>query len=526
MTDPKKPEGQPPDEDRADGGRATEPDDGDGERGAPEGEAGDTADEARKEGVEADAPDPETREARADALEASGADDAAETVEDAEDADAARRGESEREPAEEDTEAAPGEAEASPDAEAGDTSVEAETPRPGDDAGDRTEGGPGDDVSAAEASGPDPAQDRGAEAERPAAPEPAPVERVVEKRGGLIPGFIGGVIAVAGAVFAAPYVLPEGMRPVTSLAPVEDRLAEQSAELETLAGRLDEAVGTLEAAPSAADLTALSERIGTVETELGARLDSLEQSLSALRTRDDELAARIDEVERAPLADATDPEVVAALESYAAEVEALRDEVQAQTEANERLIEEAAAATAEARAAAEAEAQAAAEQAAMAARQQALVDVQEALDSGQPFAEPLSRLSDEMEVPEALSAVAEDGVPTLASLQADFAGPARAALEAARRATAGDAPTERGLTFLQTQLGVRSLAPREGDSADAILSRAEAEARAGDLQAAVEELQALPEPALAEIQGWIDRARTRAEATQAADRLAASVATN
>ena len=526
MTDPKKPEGQPPDEDRADGGRATETDDDDGDRAAPGAEAGDTAHEARTEDVEADAPAPEPEEAPA---EAGAADDAEHSAEyaDADDADTLHRDESERAPAGEDTEAAPGEAEAAPDAGSGETSVEADTPRPGEDAADRGEGGPGEDVSAAETSGPDPAPDRGADAEpSPAPAEPAAVERVVEKRGGLIPGFVGGVIAVAGAVFAAPYVLPEGMRPVTSLAPVENRLAEQSAELDSLAGRLDEAVGALEAAPSAADLTALSERIGSVETELGARIDEVEQSLSALQTRDEELAARMDEVERAPLADAADPEVVAALESYAAEVEALREEVQAQTEANERLIEEAAAATAEARAAAEAEAQAAAEQAAMAARQQALVDVQEALDSGQPFAEPLSRLSEEMQVPEALSAVAEDGVPTLASLQADFAGPARAALEAARRANAGDAPSERGLTFLQTQLGIRSLAPREGDSADAILSRAEAEARAGDLQAAVEELRALPEPALAEMQDWIDRARARAEATQAADRLAASVATN
>ena len=351
-----------------------------------------------------------------------------------------------------------------------------------------------------------------------AAAEPPIGEKVVvERRGGVIPGFLGGAIAVVGAAFAAPYVLPDGMRPVMSLEPVEARLAEQSNEMETMAGRLDEAIGALEGGPSQADLSALSERVAALESDLSGRLDDLASQLAALQTSDDELATRIEEAERAPLEDATDPAVVAALESYGSEVEALRAEVQSQTEENQRLIEEAAAATAEARAAAEAEA--------LAGRQQALVDVRAALDAGHPFAEPLAELSD-MEIPAALTDVADDGVPTLAALQADFAGAAREALDAARRADAGDDPGDRALTFLQSQLGVRSLEPREGDSSDAILSRAQAAAQNGDLSAAVEELQDLPEPALAEMQGWIDRARTRAEATDAADQLAASLATN
>jgi hypothetical protein len=89
-----------------------------------------------------------------------------------------------------------------------------------------------------------------------------------------------------------------------------------------------------------------------------------------------------------------------------------------------------------------------------------------------------------------------------------------------------DDPAERGLSFLQTQLGIRSLAPREGDSPDAILSRAEAAARSGDLMEAVAELEALPEPARAEMSDWMERATTRAEAVAAADDLARQLATN
>ncbi|RDC74779.1 hypothetical protein DLJ49_02005 [Rhodovulum sp. 12E13] len=525
MTEPNKPEDAPPgagedarkrpDDDTRDDAASTEAETGeepshtDGDTAGAEAKPDELAAEEPAVMGGSDAPDlPDTPDARAhdettqeegEAARAADASDGADRPHEAEDA-----------PAE-------------TGAETGLRAVSHDPRTGGQDAGET----PGTAGDAAESPPPEP-EPVASEAAAPAtaaAEAPAGEKVVVERRGGVIPGFLGGVIAVAGAAFAAPYVLPDAMRPVMSLEPVEARLAEQSDEMETMAGRLDEAIGALEGAPSQADLSALSERVAALESDLSARLDDLSSRIAALQTTDDELATRIEEAERAPLEDATDPAVVAALESYGREVEALRAEVQRQTEENQRLIEEAAAATAEARAAAEAEAQAAAERAAMAARQQALVDVQAALDAGQPFAEPLAELSD-MEIPAALSAVADAGVPTLAALQADFPGAAREALDAARRANAGDDPGDRALTFLQSQLGVRSLEPREGDSADAILSRAQAAAQNGDLSTAVEELQALPEPALAAMQGWIDRARTRAEATDAADQLAASLATN
>jgi hypothetical protein len=358
-----------------------------------------------------------------------------------------------------------------------------------------------------------------------------------------LPGFLGGVIAVIGAVFAAPYVLPENMRPVTSLEPVENRIAEQADRLSQLSERVDTATGRLESLPSGEELAALEERLSARDTEgaaqreeIAAGLEELGGTLGQLGTRVDELAAQLEELERRPLEDSADPEVVSALRSYGEEVAALREEITGQTEAlraeveeqtaaNAQRIEEAARATEESRAAAEEEARSAAEREALAGRQQALVDIQSALESGRPFAEPLSRL-DGVEVPQALAAVAEEGVPTLAALQADFAEPARAALNAARRAAQSEDPVERGLNFLETQLGIRSLAPQEGDSADAILSRAEDAVRNGDLRGAIEELRSLPEPALQMMADWIERAERRAAATAAADELAASLASN
>lgn len=73
---------------------------------------------------------------------------------------------------------------------------------------------------------------------------------------------------------------------------------------------------------------------------------------------------------------------------------------------------------------------------------------------------------------------------------------------------------------------MRSLAPRDGASADAVLSRAEDATRSGDLAGAVTELSALPAPAQEAMADWVARATARAEATAAADALAAQLATN
>lgn len=141
-----------------------------------------------------------------------------------------------------------------------------------------------------------------------------------------------------------------------------------------------------------------------------------------------------------------------------------------------------------------------------------------AADSGAPAAAALDRLAGATELPGALAPFRE-GLPTLGALQAGFAPAARAALAAApppEQAGAG----ERLLNFLRSQTGARSLAPREGDDADAVLSRAESAVRRGDLGAALAELDALPPPAAAAMAGWIARARSRLEALAALDDLA------
>jgi len=75
------------------------------------------------------------------------------------------------------------------------------------------------------------------------------------------------------------------------------------------------------------------------------------------------------------------------------------------------------------------------------------------------------------------------------------------------------------MAFLQDQLGVRSVAPKDGNDADAVLSRAEAALKAGDLASAFAELDALPSEGQAEMTDWIALATRRAQALDALSAL-------
>ncbi|PRY20740.1 hypothetical protein CLV78_112114 [Aliiruegeria haliotis] len=371
-------------------------------------------------------------------------------------------------------------------------------------------------------------------------PVPAPVAPpketvVVEKRSGFGSGFLGGLVAALGVAFAVPYIIPENMLPWGQDGELSEQVASQTETIATLQTDLQALRGQLAEAASSSNLAAL-------QSETGAALDELRASLEATASLDSRLTAvegfagRLDALEKRPIADAPDPASVAAVEAYGREFAALKAAVEAQMSDVEALVAEtkAAAEAAVTKAAedstaaqekAEAEAAAAAEKAERAARAQALVDIQAALESGAGFTDSLPRL-DGIDVPAALTANAADGVPTLPELLAAFPPAARDALDASLRANSGSGVEDRTKTFLRTQLGIRSLAPKEGDDPDAILSRAEAAVAEGRLRDAVAELSALPEDGQTHMADWIALATTRADAVAAADELAASLAAN
>ena len=319
-------------------------------------------------------------------------------------------------------------------------------------------------------------------------PQPAPV---VVRKGGFFPMLLGGAAAAVIGFGAARYVLPEGWPfPATSgaseaVAAVEARVGETAAGL----------------AAATADIATLRERLDEVAqpdaglSDLGARLDSLTQTLAALETRIAALEAR-----PAPDGAALSPDVTA-------EIAALREALSAQAAEISAMTDAAAA-----------EEEAAALSASAALARAALNRVQAALDSGTDYRAALADLADTgVEVPQALIDGAE-GVPTLADLQSSYTETARAALAAARRGGGEEGGTLGG--FLRSQLGVRSLEPREGDDPDAVLSRAEAALRDGRVADTLAELAVLPEAARVALADWSGRAAARLSAVEAAETLA------
>src|SRR5690606_12543830 len=123
-----------------------------------------------------------------------------------------------------------------------------------------------------------------------------------------------------------------------------------------------------------------------------------------------------------------------------------------------------------------------------AAQLAALAQIDTALDTGAGFAEALERMAAlDSALPIGPLLPFTDGVEPLLALQRDFPDAARAAIDADLAAAEGG-----GLTgFLKSQLGIRSLAPKDGDDADAVLSRAEAKLQGGDLAGATAETDAL-----------------------------------
>ena len=306
-----------------------------------------------------------------------------------------------------------------------------------------------------------------------------------EQSGGFFPALLGGVIA-AGLGFGAAYVWLD--------APAGDRAA-----LEAL--RKD--VSALQSAkPAPVDTSALEQGLAEAQDLAG---DAGAQ-IAALSDRTAALEARLAQLESSGVSSSLSPEAVKA---YEAELQALQASMAEQRAA----LDAAAVAAAQAEASAEDSAKSTLARA-------ALARVQAALDSGSAFAPALADLAEAgVAAPAALGAMAQEGAPTLASLRASYPAAARAALAQARKDAGPDAGG--GLTgFLKAQLGARSLAPREGDDADAVLSRAEAALDAGHLNDTLAELASLPEAARALMGDWLSQAQARLDAVAAADALA------
>ncbi|MBK5926559.1 hypothetical protein [Rhodobaculum claviforme] len=348
----------------------------------------------------------------------------------------------------------------------------------------------------------------------------APADR---PRGSAMPMVLGGVIAAGLGAGALWWLDREGVVTLSGadLGGMAAQIERQSARL----GAMEQGVSQLEGG-----LATQGDRLDTLEAavadtpgtdalaDLSARTDTLAETVAALE-------ARIAEIDDLPLA--SDPEARAILQGFRDEVSGLRAELQQASERADALI---AAAEAEAARADAAEAELggiAAEAAtaeAMARARSALRLVQAAFANGGSFAGPIAVIEDiGVEIPTTLALMAEEGVPTPTGLMDSYPEAAREALQIALRDVTDKTLPERMTAFLRLQFGMRSVTPREGSDADAILSRAEAALLAGALDEVLAEIATLPPQARMPLEGWAARVETRREAEAALSDLSARI---
>lgn len=359
----------------------------------------------------------------------------------------------------------------------------------------------GQDLSTSDQTAPD-TPSGGSEPTEPALetrsePDPAPIGTSVEKRPSALPMLLGGVLA--GAIgFGAAYfwqsrTLESALRDIRQ--DVSERIDAQSSQISSLSKDLSKA-------PSVSDLNA----IRTTQSELVAASQTVSDRFSDVERQLADLEARLTDVEKRPVTEAASDAAVAA---YERELKALQDTMAAQRAEIEAMATQA-----------QAKEENAQEIAQATIRRAALTRIQTALDAGTGFAPALADLEvTGLAIPEALRRVAETGVPSLSELQTEFPEFARAALAASRETAQQDGESGGFGAFLKTQLGARSLEPREGNDPDAILSRAEAAAQDGRLTDALAEIEALPDEGRAALSDWVAKAADRLEAIASAETL-------
>ena len=156
----------------------------------------------------------------------------------------------------------------------------------------------------------------------------------------------------------------------------------------------------------------------------------------------------------------------------------------------------------------------------------ALNALQDAIERGGEFTNQLDlagRYFSDHAALEDLSGFASSGVATTQSLKAAFPDAAREIIAAAGTAEATGLIGKLGARA-KNAINVRPADATEGDSAGAIVSRAEAAVQAGDFDQAILNLSELPDEITRAADGWIDAAKQKVVAAAALQRLRQSTA--
>lgn len=337
--------------------------------------------------------------------------------------------------------------------------------------------------------------------------DPSEMQPVVKQRSSLLPLLLGGVVAGAIGFGSATYLNFGGDSATEAkLAELTAILDGQSAEISVLADELERVEGL-------ADFGALVSRVeqlsGSIEASVANSLGDMRVQIDAVHASIADLEKRMLDVEKRPMAETISE---GAVEAYETEMAALREAIATHRADIEKIAEDARAMEAAAR-----------DDAVRSEGATWVSEINAALVDGTGFSGPISALESEgVSIPSDLKTVATNGVATQAELAEAFPVSAREALAAVR---SDEAEGGQGsiLAFLQNQVGARSVAPKDGDSADAILSRAEAATKSGDLSDALSEIASLPEAGQMAMAEWSILAQERVAALAAISELRETV---
>lgn len=298
---------------------------------------------------------------------------------------------------------------------------------------------------------------------------------------------------------------------------LEGALGDLRERLDALAGRIDAL--PLDGQEGGAALQRLGETLARVSGDLAA----LQETVAGLRSRLDALP------ESAATGAGGDPGRTAALQGalddLTARIGALEGELAARDEALAERLADLEAQLAAAEGALDALPDPDEHSGAAAALALAATDLKEAVTAGRPYADALAVLarlvggeSGFAGALDALRPAAESGVHPLSRLQRDLEAVA-AEIVRADDSGAGDDWFDSLLDDVSGLVSVRPVGEVEGETTAARVARAESRLAAGDLPAAVEEIAALEGQPAALAAPWLEAARARLAALEAAERV-------
>jgi hypothetical protein len=323
------------------------------------------------------------------------------------------------------------------------------------------------------------------------------------KSTGVVPLLVAGFIC-AGLGFGAA-ILSQPSNPIW---PVHPDVAQFRDEATGQITGIDTRLNALEGRVTDADQLAVGD---VFQSDLDALTAGYDQQFLGIASQLENFDKRLAALEKSTIESAIPDELVT---QYQDEVKRLKETLEAQRKSLQKFMSETAQTANEVT-----------QRAKDTVARGIVAQIRAAIEAGGPFDTAIKEFDEQVgqALPNQLRSFAEEGVQTYQELRDSFAEAARSALNAAR----DELDESEGVTgignYLRKKFQARSVTPKTGDDADAVLSRAEQALRENDLNGALNELEALPDAARHQMQPWIDQARARQDALEKLDILSQEI---